>query len=210
MDSGLQQAKLAVSMAQQNVDDTVLKAAESGVVARRNAEAGSIAIPGNPVVTLVRTSTVFATVPVPETQVASVSRGQAATVTVGALGRTLSGRVQEIGVVANPLTRTYDVRVAVQNPDGALRVGMVVEVSLRQEQPGTAIVVPPEAVHLDEAGKPCVFTVDAAGVVRRRVVDVAGFVGEGTALASGVLAGERVVVSGSPMLADGVTVKVAR
>lgn len=208
VETGVQQARLALSVAQKGVDDTVLRAPESGIVARRNAEPGATAIPGIPAITLVQTRTVLATAPVPETQVVGVKKGQAGRIVVGALGRTFEGTVREVGVVANPLTRTYTVKVAVPNPDGALRVGMVAEVFLRQEKPSQTVVVPPEAVRVDEAGNACVYIVGPDGKLRRQAVEVSGFLGEGTALAHGVAAGDRVVTSGSPMLADGMTVKV--
>lgn len=209
VETGLQQARMTLSMAQKNVDDTVLRAPESGIVARRSAEPGGTAIPGSPVVILVQTRLVLATAPVPETQVAGVKKGQAAWILVTALGRTFEGMVREIGVVANPLTRTYTVKVAVPNADGALRVGMVAEVLLRQENPSLAVVVPREAVRVDESGRPCVYIVGPNDMLHRQAVEVSGFLGEGTALARGVAAGDRVVTSGSPMLADGMPVKIA-
>ena len=208
VETGVQQARLAVSLAQKSVDDTVLRAPEGGVVARRNAEPGMTAIPGIAALMLVQTRTVFATAPVPETQVAGVHKGQRARVVIGALGRTFEGSVREIGVAANPLTRTYEIKVAVPNGDGTLRVGMVAEVFLRQDNPSRMVVVPPAAVRVDEAGRPCVYIVSREGKVRRTPVEVSGFLGEGTALANGVQAGDRVVTSGSPMLAHGITVKV--
>jgi membrane fusion protein, multidrug efflux system len=209
VEAGVQQARMALSMAQKSVDDTVLRAPESGIVARRNAEPGATAIPGSPAILLVQTRTVLATAPVPETQVAGVKRGQAARIVVGAIGKTFAGTVRELGVVANPLTRTYTVKVAVANPEGALRIGMVAEVFLRQENPLLAVIVPPEAVRVDETGRPCVYIVGQDGRLRRQAVVVSGFLGEGTALANGVAAGDLVVTSGSPMLADGMFVKVA-
>jgi membrane fusion protein (multidrug efflux system) len=209
VETGVQQARMALSMAQKNLDDTVLRAPEPGIVARRNAEPGATAIPGSPAILLVQTRTVLATAPVPETQVAGVKKGQAARIVVGAVGRTFEGAVREVGVVANPLTRTYTVKVAVANPEGALRIGMVAEVLLRQENPILAVIVPPEAVRVDETGKPCVYVVGQDGKLHRQAVEVTSFLGEGTALAKGVAAGERVVTSGSPMLADGMFVKVA-
>jgi len=209
VEAGVQQARLSLSMAQKNLDDTILRAPEAGFVARRNVEAGATAIPGPPAIVLVQTRTVLATAPVPETQVAGVRRGQQARVVVAALGRTFEGAVRELGVVANPLTRTYAAKVAVQNPDGALRVGMVAEVFLRQQNPTLAVVVPHEAVRVDESGKPCVYVVGKDRRLQRRAVGVTGFLGEGTALSEGVSAGEQVVTSGSPMLADGMLVKVA-
>ena len=208
VETGVQQARLALSMAQKSVDDTVLRAPESGLIARRNAEPGMMAAPGIPALMLVQTRTVYATAPVPETQVAGVRKGQRASVVVGALGRTFEGTVREIGVAANPLTRTYEVKVAVRNSDGALRVGMVAEVLLRQDNPVRTVVVPPAAVRIDEAGRACVYLVGPEGKLRRTQVEVSGFLGEGTAISSGVAPGDRVVTSGSPMLADGITVKV--
>ncbi len=209
VETGLQQARLSLSMAQTNVDDTVLRAPESGVVARRSVEPGGIAVPGVPAIVLVQTRTVLATAPVPETRVAGVKKGQAARLVVGALGRTFEGTVREVGVIANPLTRTYTVRVAVPNPEAVLRLGMVTEVFLRQENPILAVIVPPEAVRVDETGQPCVYIVRQDGKLRRQAVVVSGFLGAGAALANGVAAGDLVVTSGSPMLADGMFVKVA-
>jgi membrane fusion protein, multidrug efflux system len=209
VDSGVERARHSLSMAQKNLDDTVLRAAESGIVARRHIEPGTTAVPGSPAVTVVQVGTVLATAPVPETQIADIRKGASARINVGALGRTFEGTVREIGVVANPLTRTYTVKIAVPNANGTLRVGMVAEIFLRQENKTAAVVVPPEAVRLDEAGKPCVFVVGGDGKLRRQTVAVSGFLGEGTALSSGIRAGDRVVTSGSPMLADGLMVEVA-
>jgi RND family efflux transporter MFP subunit len=209
VETALEQARLSLSMAQRNVDDTVLRAPEAGVVARRAVEPGANAAPGAPALVLVQTDTVLATAPVPETRVAGVRKGQAAHVAVEAVGGTFEGAVREVGVIANPLTRTYAVKVAVPNPGGVLRVGMVAEVVLRQDDPTLAVVVPPEAVRIDEAGRPCVYVLGKDDTLRRRAVAVSGYLGEGVAVATGVAAGERVVVSGSPMLADGMAVSVA-
>ncbi len=209
VETGLEQARLSLSMAQENVDDTVLRAPEAGVVARRAVEPGTNAAPGVPAFILVQTGTMLATAPVPETHVAGVRKGQAARVVVEAVGRRFEGVVREVGVLANPLTRTYAVKVAVPNPEGALRVGMVAEVVLRQDDPTLAVVVPPEAVRIDETGRPCGYVLASNSSLRRRAVAVSGYLGEGVALAGGVVAGDKVVVSGSPMLADGMAVTVA-
>jgi multidrug efflux pump subunit AcrA (membrane-fusion protein) len=111
-------------------------------------------------------------------------------------------------VLANPLTRTYAVKVALTNDDGALRIGMVAEVRLRQEGAAPAVVVPPAALRLDETGHTSVWIVQGDGRLRRQTVEVSGFSGEGTAIASGLAPGARVVTSGSPMLAEGVAVTV--
>jgi membrane fusion protein, multidrug efflux system len=207
VEAGRAQARLAVSMARKNVEDTVLRAPEAGVVARRQVEAGTTVAPGVPAMTLVRVDTLLATAAVPEKEVGRCTRGAKTTVEVPALGRTFEGTVRDIAVLANPLTRSYDVKVAVANPDRALRVGMVADIHLEVAGDGTALVVPPVAVRVDEEGKPCVFVVMRDRTLRRRNVTVAGYVGENTAISAGLAEGDDVVISGTPMLADGMVVR---
>jgi membrane fusion protein (multidrug efflux system) len=235
VETGRQQARLVLSMAQKNLEDTVLRAREAGVVARRHVESGANVAPGMPVLTLVQTKTMLATAPLPETQVAKVKKGDAAKVTVPAIKKTFDGVVREIAVVADPLTRTYEIKVALPNPsrgwnralpgevhrgrvgepfegfpeDAQLRVGMVVEVRVHVPGDAPATVVPPEAVRVDETGAPSVFVVTKDNKLERRQVNVVGYVGESTAIAKGVAEGELVVTSGTPMLAHGMTVRLA-
>jgi hypothetical protein len=68
-------------------------------------------------------------------------------------------------------------------------------------------VVPPVAVRVDEDGRPCVFVVMSDRTLRRKPVSIAGYVGELTAINSGLNEGEDVVVSGTPMLSDGMAVR---
>lgn len=210
VDTGLAQARAALSLARKNASDAILRAPEAGVVARRLAEPGAIAVPGVPAITLIQSGVVLATAPIPEKEVGGIRVTQPARVEVAALREKgkLQGTIREVGVVADPLTRTYPVKVALENAGGDLRVGMVADVFLRQEAGARLVAVPPEAVRLDDGGKPCVYAVDGGGTLHRRRVEVSGYVGERLALAAGVAPGDRVVVSGTPMLADGVKVTV--
>ena len=129
--------------------------------------------------------------------------------TVGALGRTFTGQVYEIGVLADPLTRTYPVKVTLANPEDALKVGMVVDVLLALNGHAPALGVPREAVRIDDRGAACVFVIGPDSKAQRRKVEVLGFAAERVALKEGVTVGEQVVVSGTPMLADGSAVRLA-
>jgi len=216
VETGREQAQLAVSMARRNLADTELRAPVRGIVETRRAEPGTSAMPGLPAFTLVQTGTMTAAAPVPEMQVGRIKRGQAARVTVPAIGKAFGGTVREIAVAANPLTRTYDVKVAVPNPGGELRVGMIADLHLTiaagsAGAPGggaALLAVPPEAVRVDEKGAPYVFVVAPDTRLQRRAVTVDGFSGELTTLSGGVREGELVVTSGTPMLSDGLTVRV--
>lgn len=207
--TSLEAARHAVEIARKNLADTVLYAPEDGVVALRSIEPGATVAPGVPAFQVVQTRTLRAIAPVPENQIGQIRVGQPARVEVAALGREFAGAVYEIGVLADPLTRTYPVKISLDNGGGILKVGMVVDAYLPLPGDAPALTVPREAVRIDGKGATCVFVVGADDKVERRLVEVVGFVGERTALAGGVEEGERVVVSGTPMLADGVTVRLA-
>lgn len=208
VEEGREQARLAVSMARNAVADTVLQAPEPGIIARRSIEPGSNVAPGMPAFSLVQTAAMVATVPLPEKQVMLVHKGDRATVVVEALHRSFEGQVAEVGITADLLTRTYPVKVAIKNDDGLVRVGMIAEVRVHQDGGEPALLVAPEAVHVDTARRTYVFVVDLEPRVHRRQVRVLGYLREGVAVSEGVAAGDRVVVSGTPMLGDGMLVRV--
>jgi len=207
IESSREQARLAVSMAQKAVADTVLRAPESGIISRRVAEPGMNLAPGLPAFTLVQTHNMLATASLPEKQIARVKLGDPARVSVEALQKTFEGKVTEVGITADILTRSFPVKVAIPNADGALRVGMVAEVRLPHKEAGKAIVVATQAVHVDGSGNNHVFVLGPASRVQRRKVRVLGFVNEGTAIEEGVAVGEFVITSDTPMLSDGMLVR---
>lgn len=177
-------------------------------MAKREIEPGQTVVPGVPAIVLMQTRSVMAVAPVPETQIDKVKRGAEVRVIISALGKSMKGQVREIAVIANPLTRTYNVKIALPNPDGDLRVGMIAEIYLRVDGGGEGLSVPPESIRTDEAGHSCVFVVTPDSKLQRRQVEVAGFAAENTALSGGVREGELVVTSGTAMLADGIAVHV--
>jgi membrane fusion protein (multidrug efflux system) len=206
VEMGREQARLGVSMARKNVEDTVLRAPFTAVVATRSVEPGMSASPAVPAFSLVQTDTLMATAPVPESLVSKVQRGTPARVTVQALGRSAEGAVREIAVVANPLTRTYDIKVALPNPDKALRIGMLADIYLKVDEGDGDLVAPPEAVRVDEKGSNYLFVVAPDKKLQRRSVQVARFVGNALLLTGPIQEGEKVVTSGTPMLAEGMYV----
>lgn len=209
VDTGVEQARLAVSMATKNLSDTTLRAPSDGIVAKRFAEPGTTASPGTPIVSLVQTKTILASAPVPETRIAKLKLGDTGRVFVSAIGRWFEGSVRDIALVADPLTRTYTTRIAIANRDGALRVGMVAEVELPQAGEPTAVVVPPESIRIDAQNRPYLFVVGNGDAVEQRPILVSGYVGEGAAIARGLTEGETVVTSGTSMLEGGMKVRIA-
>ena len=209
LETGLEQARSMEMIARRNLGDARLLSPIDGIVARRNVETGEATPVGAAAFTIVRTGTMYSTVSVAEKDVASVKLGDPATVEVPAVGRIVSGRVREIGVQADPFTRTYKVKIAVPNPSGAMRIGMVTRTALRIPGKAGVPVVPASAVQTDGGERRYAWIVTDS-VVHRRFLRLGGFVGEGLEVDSGLVAGDVVVVSGTPMLSDGIRVRAEK
>lgn len=209
VETGRDQARSAVSMSKRNLEDAVLRAPLSGLVARRNLQPGERALPGASAFTLVQTSTMLSTVQVAEKDIAHVRKGMAAHVEVTATGSRIQGVVREIGVEADAFTRTYKVKVAFPNPSGILKVGMVSQVRLSVAGAAPTPIVPPASVLTDAQGRRFVWTVTDS-VLHRREVRTGSLVQEGIAVDSGLAVGETIVVSGTPMLSEGLRVQAGK
>lgn len=209
VETGRDQARSSVSMARRNLEDAVLRAPLSGLVARRSIQPGERALPGSSAFTIVQTGTMLSTFPVAEKDIARVRKGMAARVVVAATGTRVEGVVREIGVEADPFTRTYKVKVALPNPGGVLKVGMVSQVRLTVPGAAPTPIVPPASVQVDAQGRRYAWVVTDS-VIHRRELRTGALVQEGIAIDSGLETGETVVASGTPMLSEGLRVQVGK
>lgn len=127
----------------------------------------------------------------------------------GGAGDTLTGQVDFIGDVVDPLSGTIAVRATFSNADHRLVPGQFVTASIVLEVLRDVIAVPYEAVNTGQHG-PYVYVVDAEGKAQTRDVAVL-YADAGVAALKGDLApGDTVVVDGQLRLAPGVPVTEAQ
>jgi membrane fusion protein (multidrug efflux system) len=209
VETGLQKARSAAAIARKNLDDCCLYASVSGYVGRRSIDPGVVALPNLASIIIVRIDAVFARVPVPENDVALVHKGQQAVVRIGALrSREFEGTVEDIGVVADPLAHAYKVRIAVPNPGGTIKPGMVCTAVINGMEKSSGLVIPNEAVLVDETGRNYVYCLDAAETKASvRYVRLGELLQNGIRITEGLNAGEVIVVSGQHKLVEGSSVQ---
>jgi RND family efflux transporter MFP subunit len=201
----LRQATAQHELAKKAVADTRLLAPISGVLARRGIDPGEQAAPGYPMFTIVSINPALVRVGVPEAEIGGVRTGQTATVRLPALaGISLEGRVEVVGVMADPVSRTYVVKIGVANQDGLLRPGMIAEASIRDEARFSAMTIPGEAVVPDHEGTPLIFVYDPQeNRVYSRQIRVGTVYGEEIEVVSGLEGDELIVIGGQHRVRDG-------
>ena len=211
--SQLQQAQSAENIARKNLGDCNLYAPFDGVISEKNAEVGQNAAPGMPVVKLVTTNVLNVMISVPESEMTAIHMRQHADIVVQALGgKHYNGYVVEKGVIADPVSRSYSVKIRVEGADGALLPGMVSQVGLANvsadysDGAGTAIVIPAQLVQLADDNSNFVW-VDEGGKAVRRPVVCGEYLSGGVAIANGLNRGDRIIVEGQQKVSTGSILK---
>jgi len=203
--SKLKQAVSAEQIAKKSLGDCKLYAPIGGYVSEKAVEAGQNVVPGMTVAKVVRIDRVKVKLSVPEDEIQTVKNGQTVTVSVAALGgRSFTGRVVEKGVEANALSRSYEVKALVGNPQHELLPGMVCDAALsdgegRQEQ---VIMLPARIVQIDVDNRPFVWT-SVGGKAKRAYIGVGESVGDDVVITSGLKPGDEVIVRGQQKVSEG-------
>jgi cobalt-zinc-cadmium efflux system membrane fusion protein len=154
-----------------------------------------------PLMTIADLNVIWVTAQLPEPDIAAVTKDQDADISLDAYpGRVLHGHVLFVSDVLEPDTRRDKVRIALANPDHALKPNMFGTVTLLA--PPRARVVLPTASLLMNNDRTTVFVETAPWIFARRQVETQLEEGDTVAIRSGVAAGERVVVRGGILLND--------
>jgi RND family efflux transporter MFP subunit len=209
-ETGLRQAKAAAAIARKSLDGCRLVATADGIVGRRSLDPGTVTVPNVTSITIVKIAKVFARVAVPENEIARVRRGQAAEIRIGALGgRDCSGTVEEVGVLADVLAHSYKIKIAIPNPGGDIRPGMVCTAILRFPGQARGLVIPNASLMVDESGRNFVYCVDAVRQKAvRTFVKTGALVRGGIEIVTGLGPDDLVVTAGQHKLADQSSVQV--
>jgi membrane fusion protein, multidrug efflux system len=122
--------------------------------------------------------------------------------------RTFTGKINRVYPTIDPMNRTFQIEVLVDNREGLLRPGMFSRVTLDLDEE-EAILLPSMAVLKMQGSNDRYLFVDENGVARRIAVTIGKRYDDNIEVFSDDLnAGDRVVVSGQARLLDGVAIRV--
>jgi multidrug efflux system membrane fusion protein len=205
----LDQAQAQLSTQGNQARYTTLVADVSGVVTGIDAEPGQVVAAGAPVVRIAQDGPRDVAFAVPEDRVAAIRPGSDVAVRSLAGGPTLAGKVREVAASADPATRTYAVKVALdaaaQPPLGS--TAYVVPQALSAA--GTQVIKLPTSALRQEGQGTAVWVLDKQTMtVRSQPVQIATADGNEAVVAGGLQPGAMVVSAGVHVLAPGQKVRI--
>lgn len=206
--SALTSAESAVNEVTNQLAYTDLVANRDGVVTLVQADAGQVIGAGNVAVVVAADDEKEVQISVPETDIAAFTVGQ--TVDAGFWADPslkMKGTVREIAASADPLSRTFAVRVSLKN-DPAIRLGMTATVEAAGKTAQPVVNLPLSALSKTE-GRTVVWVVDAAsGTVSPRDVTTGPFTPQGVSIDKGLSRGDIVVAAGTQFMTDHLKVRL--
>lgn len=212
-ESANKSASSALGILKEKMESARLTAPFAGIVSRMMAVAGSVVNPGQPVAELVDISRVRIDAGFSEVDAKYMEKGRKSQIFVDAYpDQKFEGEVSYVGSVVDQLTRTFSVKIVIDNKDRLLKAGMSARVRIHTGSSPGAMTVPVGAL-VKEAGKSYLFTVKKAGegealCARRQEVEAGSPDGNIVQIRSGLEKDAVVVVRGTEKLSDGARVQV--
>jgi len=184
-----------------------VRAPVDGRINRLFVDKGEFINRGEPLLDLVNVDQVEVNLNVPEMDVRFFRPGQKAGVRVDAFpDLRKTGVVAFVAYRADPATKTFPVKVLVENPGHEIRPGMVARVSLVRRVIPDAMMAPLFAL-VDKGGERLLF-VEQDGLARARTVELGVISGDRVQILKGLAPGDRLIVKGQTEVEEGMKVQV--
>jgi len=193
-----------------------IRAPFSGRLGIRHVDLGEVLQPGAPIVSLQSSDPIYVDFSLPQQALSLIEPGHTASITTdGFPGRTWEGTVEVVDTEVDIGTRNFAVRAQVGNPDGKLRTGMFVDVTVVQPEARQLLAIPASAVLFAPYGD-SVYVIkeqesesgEKQQIAEQAFVRLGERRGDLVAVSSGLVAGDVVVSTGAFKLQSGMAVTI--
>jgi membrane fusion protein, multidrug efflux system len=207
--ANVESARGVLDVAQKALGDTVIRAPISGLVSSRTVQPGEKVSADNRLLDVVDLSQMELEAAVPASDILHVALGQEVQVKVEGMPNASTGKVIRINPATQAGSRSIMVYIQIDNPQGALRVGMFGDAQLTVAKKSGVLSVPQSAIQTD-AGNTFVYAIENSKLMQKPVVlGMRGDDGEGGAveILKGIDSGAQIVRTNLGNLRTGTTVR---
>jgi len=184
-----------------------LKAPLTGLVNHLFVDEGEFVDKGKPFADLVNVDKIKINVNVPELDVRYLKVGQKTMVRVDAFpDRELLGVIDFVAYKADPATKSFHVKVIVDNPGHDIRPGMIARVAFLRRVIPDALAAPLFSI-VDKGGERILF-VEKDGMAHARTISIGVIEGDKIQITQGLKPGDNLIVVGQKEVEEGMRVQV--
>jgi RND family efflux transporter MFP subunit len=203
-DAKLRVAKSAAAEAETMLTYTTITAPFDGIITRKLADVGDLAMPGKPLFEIESPATLRFEAAVPEALVNQVQFRQTLSVSLNGFAEPITGNVVEIAPMADPVSRTFLTKLDLPQAPG-IRAGQFGRMQVTVGESDVPLV---PAAAVVQRGQMELVRVVKSGRASMRIVSTGKLLAEQVEIRSGLDAGETVILGDSATVQDGQRVEV--
>ncbi|WP_431134573.1 efflux RND transporter periplasmic adaptor subunit [Psychroserpens mesophilus] len=181
----------------------------SGIITSKNVEAGNMANPGVPLISIETPDYFEVMAMVPETEISEIEQGTKVDVMVKAINKTIKGKVVEVSTSAKNTGGQYLVKIDLDKTDANILSGMFTTVQFPVERKATSelVLIPKEAI-VTKGQLSGVYTVSQSNTAILRWLRLGRTFGNQVEVLSGLTADESYIVSAEGKLFNGAKISI--
>ncbi|QVL42721.1 MAG: efflux RND transporter periplasmic adaptor subunit [Alcanivorax sp.] len=208
-DAQLEQARAQLKVASNQADYAVLEAPQTGVIARRMAEAGQVVAAGQAVFVLAVDGDREVVIDLPEQDVKRFQVGDEVAIELWSRpGEPFPGRIRELAPAADPSSRTFEARVAFDNETADAELGQSARVLVDHANGGADVLTVPLAAVTADQGESFVWVVNPDNhTLVKTPVRTGAYREDRVPVLDGLSADAWVVAAGTQVLREGQKVR---
>jgi len=208
----------SVEQMEDQLDKYSIRAPFAGIVDDVIKDQGTVVAPGGPgseVFRIINLSNMYLEVPVPETYIATVTKGKRVKVEFPILNESIESYVRETGNFINPNNRSFTVEIPVTNKNGNVKPNLTAKVHINDYRNKTALLVPQNTVSENAEGEQYAYIVtaisaDNVAIAKKTIITTGKTQGDFVEVLSGIETGQSIIVEGARSVKDGQRVKILK
>jgi len=178
-----------------------------GVVADRSLYPGEMAAAGTPLLTVMDISQVIARAHIPQPEAALLKAGDTASITIPGEENPVEGKITVVSPALDPNSTTVEIWVQAKNPQGRLKPGTSVQLSMVAQTIPNALMIPAAGLLTGKDGDTSVMQVSADTHAHQKSIKTGIGQGDEVQVTEGLQAGDQIVARGAYGLPDNSKVK---
>ena len=203
----------AVAQMKAQLAKTIVRAPFSGVIDEVITEKGQVVAPGQPLMRIVNLSNMYVGANIPENFIGKIKNGASVDVFIKSIGKTVTGKVRQVGNYINPNNRNFSIEIAVPNQDNLLRPNQVAVLKIADYNKANAILIPESIVTENASGEKIVYTINSQSkktVAVKKVVKTGLTSGANIEVLEGLTNGDVVIIEGARSVQEGDAIEVVK
>ena len=201
-------ARIDPSRPGMNFRETVVKAPVDGTVLAVNFAYGASVSPQAALIRIGMLDSLEVEVAIAERHIGQIGIGTEAEAEFKAFpGKKFYGKIERMSPVLDPVTRTLEIGITLEDPQNMVKPGMFPSVLIYTERVENALVIDRSSI-LYDGNQAFVYVVDDGNVARRTDITLGLVVDENAEVIGGLELGDEVVVQGQTLVTDGTSVRI--